>query len=138
MSRLAAAVLWGVATTASHRAFVVELGGVTVLEELLWRTIKADGPSEEEMAQRDQTQAFALGALSVLLVDARCRTQFLKNEPDFRSILTCCAVLPQYGDGFQAERRSLAAKILTSCVQRDAAVRHSIIDQVSAYFFKNK
>ena len=72
-------------------------------------------------------QAFTLGALAVLLVDAACRTPLIAAEPNLVTLLALCSNLEGYSARWGSERRILAARIACSCVQRDAAVRQSIV-----------
>ena len=72
-------------------------------------------------------QAFALGALAVLLVDAACRGPLIAAEPNLATLLALCSNLEGYSERWASERRILAARIACSCIQRDAAVRQSIV-----------
>ncbi|KAK9816567.1 hypothetical protein WJX72_002063 [[Myrmecia] bisecta] len=78
-------------------------------------------------SDRNQLQAFALGALSVLLVDSACRVPLHQAEPGMQTLLQLVGNLPGYSDQWTADRRALAARIICSCVQRDAAIRLSTI-----------
>ncbi len=73
------------------------------------------------------TQGFLLGALSVLLVDGACRAPLLAAEPGLATLIKLCSRLPGYSQPWQGERRTLAARTLCSCIQRDSQVRRSII-----------
>ena len=73
------------------------------------------------------TQGFLLGALSVLLVDGACRAPLLAAEPGLAILIKLCSRLPGYSQPWQGERRTLAARTLCSCIQRDSQVRRSII-----------
>ena len=72
-------------------------------------------------------QGFLLGALSVLLVDGACRAPLLAAEPGLATLIKLCSRLPGYSQPWQGERRTLAARTLCSCIQRDSQVRRSII-----------
>ena len=72
-------------------------------------------------------QGFLLGALSVLLVDGACRTPLLAAEPGLTTLIKLCSRLPGYSQPWQGERRTLAARTLCSCIQRDSHVRKSLI-----------
>lgn len=72
-------------------------------------------------------QGFLLGALSVLLVDGACRAPLLAAEPGLPTLIKLCSRLPGYSQPWQGERRTLAARTLCSCIQRDGQVRRSII-----------
>ena len=72
-------------------------------------------------------QGFLLGALSVLLVDGACRAPLLAAEPGLATLIKLCSRLPGSSQPWQGERRTLAARTLCSCIQRDSQVRRSII-----------
>lgn len=72
-------------------------------------------------------QGFLLGALSVLLVDGACRAPLLAAEPGMASLVKLCSRLAGYTEPWEGERRTLAARALCSCIQRDAAVRLSLV-----------
>ena len=72
-------------------------------------------------------QGFVLGALSVLLVDGGCRAPLLAVEPSLASLIKLCSHLAGYREPWESERRTLAARALCSCIQRDAKVRHSLV-----------
>ena len=72
-------------------------------------------------------QGFLLGALSVLLVDGACRAPLLAAEPGLTTLIKLCSRLPGYSQPWQDERRTLAARTLCSCIQRDSHVRRSLI-----------
>ena len=72
-------------------------------------------------------QGFLLGALSVLLVDGACRAPLLQAEPGLATLIKLCSRLPGYGQPWHGERRTLAARTLCSCIQRDSHVRRSLI-----------
>lgn len=72
-------------------------------------------------------QGFLLGALSVLLVDGACRAPLLAAEPGLATLIKLSSRLPGYRQPWQGERRTLAARALCSCIQRDGHVRGSLI-----------
>ena len=72
-------------------------------------------------------QGFVLGALSVLLVDGACRAPLLAAEPGMATLVRLCSRLAGYAEPWESERRTLAARALCSCIQRDAAVRLSLV-----------
>lgn len=72
-------------------------------------------------------QGFLLGALSVLLVDGACRAPLLAAEPGLATLIKLSSRLPGYRQPWQGERRTLAARALCSCIQRDSHVRGSLI-----------
>ena len=72
-------------------------------------------------------QGFLLGALSVLLVDGACRAPLLAAEPGLTTLIKFCSRLPGCSQPWQGERRTLAARTLCSCIQRDSHVRKSLI-----------
>lgn len=72
-------------------------------------------------------QGFLLGALSVLLVDGACRTPLLAAEPGLTTLIKLSSRLPGYSQPWQGQRRTLAARTLCSCIQRDSHVRGSLI-----------
>jgi hypothetical protein len=86
-------------------------------------------PDEKAAEARKDAQSFALGALSVLLVDVRCRGQLLVLSPSLGTLLHATSELEGYDDIFQAARRADAAKVLTSCIQRDGFVRQRLVEQ---------
>jgi hypothetical protein len=73
-------------------------------------------------------QDFALGALSVLLVDGLSRKALLKEDAGLGTLLTLCGdgPDPESNACFEA-RRIMAAQTLASCVQRDPSVRLSLL-----------
>ena len=76
---------------------------------------------------KEVVQGFLLGALSVLLVDGACRAPLLAAEPGLATLIKLCSRLPGYSQPWQGERRTLAARALCSCIQRDSHVRGSLI-----------
>jgi hypothetical protein len=124
-AHLAAAVLWAVGPTGRARSMALAANAVTALHQLLKRTL-----SQPESAERNLTQAFALGALGVYLVCVRCRGQLLSAEPDLGTLLAASEQLPGYADDTQAARREAAAKVFASIIQRDSYVRQTVVEQV--------
>eukprot|EP00891_Asterochloris_glomerata_P005689 jgi/Astpho2/5689/fgenesh1_pg.00079_%23_100_t len=146
----AAAAVWGCATTARLRKMLVQMKVIPALLKVLDGSMKLivmpDLPPEEAAAaqaasggkervvnetpresDREKLQAFALGALAVLLVDAACRGPLIAAEPNLATLLALCSNLEGYSERWASERRILAARIACSCIQRDAAVRQSIV-----------
>jgi hypothetical protein len=78
-------------------------------------------------------QDFALGALSVLLVDGLSRKALLKEDAGLGTLLTLCGEGPDPDSNacFEA-RRVMAAQTLASCVQRDPSVRLSLLQPGAA------
>ncbi|KAL0031473.1 hypothetical protein WJX77_002181 [Trebouxia sp. C0004] len=139
----AAAAVWGCATSSRTRHLLTEIGAVEALLSMLQKTLTMDPPASGDVAdasvgqdassaspqqsERDQLQGFLLGALSVLLVDGACRAPLLAAEPGLASLIKLCSRLAGYSQPWQGERRTLAARTLCSCIQRDSQVRRSII-----------
>ena len=73
--------------------------------------------SPEAQAAFDTAQAAALGALAVLLVDVRCRAQLLLTDPALARLLAAAARTEGADESAVAERRTVAAKVVASCVQ---------------------
>ena len=65
--------------------------------------------------------------MSVLLVDGACRAPLLAAEPGLATLIKLSSRLPGYSQPWQNERRTLAARTLCSCIQRDGSVRSSLI-----------
>lgn len=65
--------------------------------------------------------------MSVLLVDGACRAPLLAAEPGMATLIKLCSRLPGYAEAWETERRTLAARALCSCIQRDAKVRLSLV-----------
>lgn len=65
--------------------------------------------------------------MSVLLVDSACRAPLLAAEPGLTTLIKLSSRLPGYSQPWQGERRTLAARTLCSCIQRDGHVRSSLI-----------
>lgn len=80
-----------------------------------------------ELCMEGLLQGFLLGALSVLLVDGACRAPLLAAEPGLTTLIKLSSRLPDYSQPWQGERRTLAARALCSCIQRDGHVRGSLI-----------
>lgn len=73
-------------------------------------------------------QDFALGALSMLLIDGASRKALLREEAGLRTLLTLCGGGPGPADNAAPEpRRVMAAQTLASCVQRDPEIRLSLL-----------
>ena len=68
-----------------------------------------------------------MGAMSVLLVDGACRAPLLAAEPGLTTLIKLSSRLPGYSQPWHGERRTLAARTLCSCIQRDNHVRSSLI-----------
>ena len=76
---------------------------------------------------RDGAQEFALGALAVLLIDARSRAAMLAVDASLSGLLRACHAAEGYEADYEARRRGAAAKALAGSLQRDAAVRASLV-----------
>lgn len=74
------------------------------------------------------SQAYTLGALSVLLVDRSSRLHLNKLEPGLDTLMTMCQVLDGYNATWGAERRIVACKILAGTFQRDHQVRMNLVE----------
>lgn len=138
---LAAAVVWAVATSASHRNAIVDMHGVALVQALLARALtvaKASETTPQGRALAFRAQAHALGALAVLTIDVECREQYIKSEPDLACLIECCGVDAQMDAVEQEERRTTAAKIITACIQRDGDVRMSAVEHVRGYHLRSR
>eukprot|EP00210_Caulerpa_lentillifera_P000601 g582.t1 len=115
VKKLAAAVVWGLATVSENRKCILAHGIVSSLQEVITSFSSTDST---------QIQEFALGALSVLLTDRCCRMQFLESKTSLTTLLSLCQ---DQGSSTIQEQRTLSAKLLMSIVQRDHEVRLRLI-----------
>ncbi|KAG1678758.1 hypothetical protein FOA52_012798 [Chlamydomonas sp. UWO 241] len=143
---VAAAAVWGLATSGSCRRIMAELDVVASVLHTIQRSLKvavtpdtppakgshdedAEGVPENAITQGKLAglQHHLIGALAMLLVDRSCRAPYLAMEPSFTTLFLLCANLPGYEAEHAAARREGCAKILTSLMQRDPEARRSLI-----------
>eukprot|EP00798_Chlamydomonas_sp_ICE-L_P023775 gene23775-9334_t len=140
VATLAAAAVWGLATTGTSRRNLSELDVISLVVSNLKRSLKliiVDPNLEDPPAgsatdtQRSLMQRNLLGGLAVLLIDRCCRRPYLSLEPDFHTLFGLLKDLDDYAERDAQTRRETAAKVLASLVQRDADARHSLVSSGS-------
>lgn len=157
VSKLAAAAIWGMSTSAHIRRMLLELNVMPTLTACVRGSLslmvngttggddrsRASSPPPSPSrsptpmglppaagvseAHRDDLQAFLLGALSVLLVDRQCRKPLIEAEPNAATLFRFCQDLPGYSPEWAAARREAAARIIVSMLQRDHDARRQLV-----------